>query len=98
MKILNPKGKEKRCSKKKKRNKRERGLKYKKHLKNLAEITCRYYPCPAIYSNSYYKRLYRGKRSKYLKRQSNKKIRKYKRCLSDGNMYRKVFDFWWELT
>lgn len=30
--------------------------------------------------------------SKYCKKQSNKKVRQYKRQLSDGNMYRKIYD------
>ena len=47
----------------------------------------------------YYKRVYRSKRSKYLKRQSNKKIRKYKGELHNGYQHiHKLYDFWWELT
>ena len=97
-------------SKKKRRNKRERDLKYKNHLKSLAENTTGY-PSPAYYVDEiwikgygyvknpkpYYKRLYRGKRSKYLKRQSNKKIRRYKGELHNGHHCYKVFDYWYEL-
>lgn len=36
--------------------------------------------------------------SKFLKRQSNKKIRRYKKGLHDGRHCYKLFDFWWELT
>ena len=60
------------CSKKKRRNKRERYLKHKNRLKFLAE-NCNYYPSPVIYTDEiwvkgygyienpkpYYKRLYR---------------------------------------
>lgn len=35
--------------------------------------------------------------TKKLKRHSNKKVRKYKYGLKNGNYYRKVFDYWWEL-
>ena len=47
----------------------------------------------------YYQRIYRGKRSKYLKRQSNKAIRKYKGGLHRGyqNIH-KIYDYWYELT
>ena len=96
-------------SKKNRRNKRERDLKYKNHLKYLAENTFGY-PSPAMYIDEiwikgygyvknpkpYYKRLYRGKRSKYLKRQSNKKIRRYKGELHNGYMCHRLYDFWWE--
>lgn len=43
-------------------------------------------------------RCYRGKRSRYLKRQSNKKIRRYKGKLPPkGSTHYKIFDFWWEM-
>ena len=45
----------------------------------------------------YYKRWYRGKRSKYFKQQSNRKIRRYNGELHKGNMAYKLYDFWWEL-
>lgn len=35
-------------------------------------------------------------RARWLKRQSNKKIRKYKGYIRKG-AYKKVFDYWWEL-
>ena len=97
------------CSKRKKRNKRERDLKYKNHLKYLAENTSGY-PSPVMYMDEiwikgygyvenpkpYYKRLYRGKRSKYLKRQSSKRIRRYKGELHNGWHCHRLYDFWWE--
>ena len=96
-------------SKQKRRNKRERDFKYKEHLKQLENIS-RGYPSPVYYNNEiyirgcgyienpkpYYKRLYRGKRSKYLKKQSHKKIRKYKGELHNGWQCHKLYDFWWE--
>lgn len=97
---------------KKRRNKRERDLKYKNHLKYLAKNDSRKRPMPAVYtdkvftkkqgwvknSKPYYKRKYRGRRSKYLKRLSNKKIRKYKGELHNGYHCHKVFDFWHEYS
>ena len=96
-------------AKKKRRNKRERDLKYKNHLKYLTENTSDY-PSPAMYMDEiwvkghgyvknlkpYYKRLYRSKRSKYLKRQSNKKIRRYKGELHNGWHCHRLYDFWWK--
>lgn len=39
----------------------------------------------------------RGRASKYLKRCSNRKIR-HDSSIYQGGHYRKVFDYWWELT
>lgn len=47
--------------------------------------------------NGFNQRIYRGKRSRYLKKKSNKQVRKYKDKIASGAGYRKVFDFWWEL-
>lgn len=96
-------------SKKKRKTKRERDFKYKNHLKNLAENSS-HYPQSAYYTDeiwiksqgwvenpkAYYKRLYRGQRSKHLKKQSNRKIRRYKGELQNGWYCHKLFDFWWE--
>ena len=46
---------------------------------------------------AYYKRQYRGKRSKYLKKLSNRKIRRYEGELHNGYHCHRLFDFWWEL-
>lgn len=98
-------------SKQKRRNKRERDQKYKDHLKFLAEYPSGY-PSPAIYRDKifihgqgyvenpkpYYKRYYREKRAKYIKRMSNKKIRRYKSDVpKKGNWCHKLYDFWWEM-
>ena len=91
------------------RNKRERFNKHKNHLKRLAKST-NGFPSGAVYLDEvwinekgyienpkpYYKRLYRGKRSKYLKKQSHKKIRRYSGELHNGWQCHKLFDFWWE--
>ena len=99
-------------SNKAKSNKYNRDKKYKNKLKRLHEDVW-HYPPPVVYMDKvcikkhkyfknpkpYYKRVYRSKRSKYLKRQSNKKIRKYKGELHNGYQHiHKLYDFWWELT
>ena len=85
--------------------------KHQNNLKHLYEIAGGYYPAPVGYMDEiwinghgyvqnakpYYKRWYRGKRSKYFKQQSNRKIRRYNGELHKGNMAYKLYDFWWEL-
>lgn len=97
-------------SKQKMRNKRERCQKYKEHLKRLYEIAYKWYPSPVYYTDKiyvrgygyienpkpYYKRLYRGKGSKYLKKQSHRKIRRYKGELHNGWLCHRIYDFWWK--
>lgn len=96
-------------SKKRKSNRIERKIKYKSHLKHLYEISN--YPKPVYYIDEikvkrchyvtnpkpYYKRLYRGKYSPFLKKISNRKIRRYKGEISNGWNCHRLFDFWWEM-
>ena len=99
------------CSKQKRRNKRERDQKHKNHLKFLAKYPSGY-PSPAVYRDEifirgqgyvenpkpYYKRYYREQRAKYIKRMSNKTIRRYKGDIpKNGNWSHKLYDFWWEM-
>ena len=96
-------------SKKKKMNKRERYLKHQNYLKYLYEAVGGNYLSPVIYTDEirvknryvknpkpYYKRLYRRKSSSYLKKQSNKVIRKYEGNLHKGYRCHRLYDFWWE--
>lgn len=98
-------------SNKKRRSKRERNQKYRNHLKFLAEYPS-VYPSPAVYIDKiyirgqgyvenpkpYYKKYYREQRSKYLKRMSNKTIRRYKGDIpKKGNWSHRLYDFWWEM-
>lgn len=98
-------------SKQKRKSKRERDQKYKNHLKFLTEYPSGY-PSPAVCMDEifirgrgyvknlkpYYKRYYRGQRSKYLKRVSNKTVRRYKGDIpKKGNWCHKLYDFWWEM-
>ena len=98
-------------SRRKRSNKRERDKKYKEHIKSLAKNSEGSYLAPAYYKcrtyvggigyvklpKPYYKRIYRRKASRYIKRASNKNVRRYQGELSKGGMYRKVYDYWWEL-
>lgn len=98
-------------SRRKKKTKYERNLKHKNHLKHLYETVGGYHSSPVRYtdevwikgvgyvknSKPYYQKLYRGKRSGYLKRQSNKVIRRYKGELHKGYQHiHKIFDFLWD--
>lgn len=99
-------------SQKRKLNKRQRFLKHRNHLRYLESVSGHRYPLAVIWEDTirirgyelaenpkpYYKRMYRGKRSKYLKRQSNKAIRRYKGELHKGYHCHRLYDFWWELT
>lgn len=54
----------------------------------------------AFYTVSHYRpylRLYRGKRSRYLKKESNKIVRRYYKSISNGGSYRKTYPFWHNL-
>lgn len=99
------------CDRRRKLNKRERYEKEQRHLRKLANET-KDYPQSVMYvekkwsrkigyydlSKPYYKRVYRGKASSYAKRQSNKKIRRYKGDLHNGYQHiHKIYDVWWEI-
>ena len=90
-------------------NSYKRDVKYKERMKKFAKL-CKerwYSPVYPVNSDGHYvddmddmayiKRVWRGNRSRYLKQQSNKKLRQYKGEIPDGGGYKKVFDFWWEL-
>lgn len=89
--------------------KRIRNQKYRRKIQRLYSNS-RKYPSPVVYIDEvwikgrgyvknpkpYYKRLYRSHKSKYLKRQSSKKIRRYKGELHNGWSCHRIYDFWWE--
>lgn len=53
--------------------------------------------CTLLHSGLHIQYMKSSRRQQYLKRNGNRKVRKY-RCLpKKGNQYRKVFDYWWEL-
>lgn len=47
--------------------------------------------------SGYLKRCYAPKLKKYLRKISNRKVRKYTKGIKNGSTYKKVFDLWWEL-
>lgn len=92
----------------KRQNKRARDKRYKNKLKRMWQYTKNWYPSPAYpidkngeYADTEeetvtYKRQYSPRRSKYLRKLSNKKVRR-KKGISNRGGYRKVFDYQWEL-
>lgn len=89
--------------------KRERDWKHRNHAKKISENStgwpCGYYYNDEIYIRGYgyvknpkpyYKRIYRGRRSKLIKKMCNQKIRRYKGEISKGGNYKKIAEFWHE--
>lgn len=95
---------------KKRRTRREYDAKHKKHLEELSDLPG--YPSGArkkdktyTYASEtgyitsispFYCRTYKGKGYTYLKKSSNRKVRRTTEILLKGNTYRKIFDLWWE--
>ena len=71
-----------------------------RRLKKLYAFTKNYYGCGAYYDAKKHRYVrYSVGRSgykKYLKRKSNKKVRKAK-CVNDYCDYKKLYDYWWTL-
>ena len=78
------------------RNRAYRKKQDARHKKQLRDIST-YSSFPGVSKkNGYYVVNGRGRASKYLKKQSNRKLRR--NCVVyKGNQYRKVFDYWWTL-
>lgn len=78
-----------------------RSVDEKNRLKRLSEETPHCYAGGAWYDGEKgrYIRVWisgRGGRPKYLRKRTNKKLRRCKDLLNYGK-YRKVFDYWWEV-
>lgn len=77
---------------------------YKKHLQYLAD-NLKFYPSPAYFftrnGKTYIRRLYNSKRKNSSaaagKVICSRKVRKYPDTFPKGNLYRKVYDYWWTL-
>lgn len=84
----------------KNRRTRTHNRRIKRKLEKLRKIKEHRYPSPVFDTGRYNKRIYRRRISKYLKRQSNKKIRRAK-CgfpkKSSGYLH-KFYDYEWELN
>lgn len=90
-------------SNKKKSTKHTRKIKYqnklRRHYNNNAYFCSIYL---SDYDNEETSRVIKDSygRSKYVrffKKYSNKKIRRYKGEMPNGNFCKKIFDFWWEI-
>ena len=77
---------------------RYRRMQERAHKMKLREIS-KYCGYPGVWEHNGYYKMGRGSISKYLKRLSNKKVRRtpVEITLRRGD-YRRVFDYWWELT
>lgn len=67
--------------------------KYKQRLEKLSHI--RWWAVADM--GTHKNRCYMSNRRKYARKQSNKKVRKYNKGISNGGNYRKIYDFWWEV-
>ena len=83
----------------KSRRTRTHNRRIKRRLEKLRKIKEHRYPSPVFDTGKYNKRIYRRRISKYLKRQSNRRIRKSK-CgfpqKSSGYLH-KFYEYEWEL-
>lgn len=91
--------------------KRERDWKHRNHAKKLANIYQYGWWPPYYYKHEewvtgygwyelqkpYYQRIYRGQRSKWIKKQCNRSVRRYKGKIPNGGFYKKIDEFWWEM-
>lgn len=91
----------------------ERKKRYRNKLERILKAD-KYYPSGAYRvgydgwftddpnNTKYIKRYYRTNHapgySGYLKKLANRKFRRYKEILANGCAYKKIFDYWWELT
>ena len=74
-----------------------RNIENQKRLKKIAFGW--YKPGIAYYyeKENRYIKTNRGSHSKYIKKSCNRKVRRYKGEISNGNCYRKIEEYWWEL-
>ncbi len=97
-----------RCSKKNKKIERmRRNRVYKRHLRAIAKANSGWYPAAAWETVGYdgnpiIKRGYRGKASRYLKKECNRHFRHSSKfsmfSTKERSLYKKAKDFWWDLT
>lgn len=87
----------------------ERDRKYKAKMKRLAKLLHHsWYHSPVSYRNrqheycdeddaAYVSRNYHGKRGKYVKLYSNRRVRRHNKEIKSGGSYKRIYDYWWEL-
>ena len=77
-------------------NRYERKFYGRKRLKELKAITGnRFFSAKCWWNNNHLARIWRGKRSKQIKKKCNKALRRAKDVFN--TTYHKVTEFWWEL-
>ena len=85
----------------KKSNKRSRMIKYKSKLKKVAQYANDYAVIDEGFDGKERPlRRYRSSnalRFSFYKTHSNKKVRRYKGEIKNGNYYRRIFDYWWTI-
>ena len=87
----------------KKSNKRSRMIKYKNKLKKAAKYDT--YSWYAYMKEGFdgkerparYYRSSNALRFSFFKTYSNRKVRRYKGEIKNGNYYRRIFDYWWTI-
>lgn len=87
----------------KRRNRRKDSFKRRHDLIRISEFSS--YPGPYVKESGALVRSTRGSVSRYLKGQSSKAVRRYLSDIDDDSsaptqtgFYRKVYDYWWNLT
>lgn len=86
-----------RMVKKKKDKKRRRLLSIYKYRPFLGYIEHDFIDGKWQETGSHIKYPKASNRQRFLKRQSNKMVRRYKGAISSGNAYKKIYDYWWKL-
>ena len=71
--------------------------KHERHHKNILKERYEYQGHRWWISNKngYYAKEYKGNIYRWLKKHSNRMVRRYKGEIPHGNKYRKLFDLWW---
>lgn len=71
-----------------------------KHKKLISTDSWIGYPSIVYWNGRYWKRVHshgcnRGRRTRLLKKMSNRKVRYYKGKIGDGGKYRRCYDYWY---
>ena len=74
-----------------------RNVENQRRLKKLVRNKKYWSPTGVYFWEGRYVKVYRGSRSKFIKRKCNKQLRRYKGELKNGGQYKKATEFWYEL-
>lgn len=77
----------------------KRSVETKKRYKKLYDETMRHYGSGVWYDETRgrYIRYWQPRRAKFVKRQCNRQVRRYRGHLSAKGSYRRVADYWWAI-